>query len=158
MKKMKKTKMILNVGDWSGDGHGKNTELIYNVNHTVKEVQEAYKKSCNDTKVSFNHNDYTNSDRSYTESQKYLICTEYQDVILNQTVYDILVNFIPQETLMSFIEDYDNEFYIEDFEGLWWEFVKISLPDLTYDEQLQDIPEINGYGNLNAQFGYGLFE
>lgn len=151
--------MILNTGDWSEDGHGKNIKTTYNVNHTIKEVQEAYKASCNSTKVSFNHNeDYTNSGRDYKESTKYHICTEYGDNILKEEVFDILVNFIGEGVLMTYLDDWDGDFYIADFEGLWWEFVKITLKDLVYEEIYDNTPEINSYGDFNHQFGYGLFE
>jgi hypothetical protein len=108
------------------------------------------------TGVSFNHSeDYTERGRDWREAENYQIATEYEDCSMNQTVYGILSPLI---SIDDYLEEGDDGYYIEDFEGLWWAFVKLSLPDVTYKLQKDEIPNINGYwGELNCQFGYGLF-
>jgi len=153
--------MKLVLGDWSDDGHGKSREVVYDVNHTLEDVQEAYKQSCKTTGVSFNHNDdFTGVERKYPEDKLYRICTDYEDSYISEEAFNELRKYIDEDTLYKYIgePDEDGDRWVDDFEGLWWEFVKISLPDLCYKEEKNKIPAINGWwGDLNVQFGYGLF-
>jgi hypothetical protein len=160
-------KMYLVLGDWSNDGHGKYDKVLVESNKTVREIQDAYKASCKLTGVSFNHNDdFTGRTRDYREAHKYHIATDYErgfDVTdeakqaLKDAGFDVEKHF-------AFGMDQDGE-QIEDndviFLYLWTEFVKLSLPDLIINKIPEDesIPVINGYwnGNLNVQFGYGLY-
>lgn len=147
-------KMKLVIGDWSKDGHSQSREVVYEVNKTVLEVQEAYKASCLLTTVRFDQSTPTGVKRDYQEQDKYQVAVEYEQTTLSKEAYDILKSYIPE------IDNYVcDEFYFEDYEGLWWAFVKISLPDVTYSEEKSDIPNINGWwdDNLNESFGYGLF-
>lgn len=164
MKKM--NKMYLVLGDWSSDGHGKSEKVLVNVNKTVKEVQDAYKASCKLTGISFNHNeDFTGIKRDYTNQAAYHVLTEYQDSELSDEVIEVFKKYKIDYKSESDDEDDDNEIYDDPklwFATLWFNFVKISLPDLKFDfpTELDDIPVINGYWNknLNVQFGYGLYE
>jgi hypothetical protein len=151
-------KMRLVVGDWSDDGHGKSYEKIYEVNKTVLEVQEAYKASCKLTSVSFNHNeDYTGIERGMRDARKYSIATGYDSPSLSEEVIEVLSKF---EGFGKHIDKYGENTYIEDFSEMWWWFTKLSIEGLEYKEIVQEIPAINGYwnGNLNVQFGCGLFD
>lgn len=153
-------KMKLVLGDWSDDGHGKYKEHIFEVNHTVEEVQQAYKDSCKLVGVQFSHNeDYTEGQLGNKFRGPYQICTEYEDSSVKIEAYERLIaSGIPKD-LFDEVESDDKEVYLDCFEDLWWEFVKLSLPDLVYKEIKNDIPPINGWWNknLNVQFGYGLF-
>ena len=77
-------KMYLQIGDWSDDGHGKYEKFLLKTNKSVKEIQEAYKKSVKITGVSFDNN----------SNKKYQICTEYGESIIYKESLDILKNFI----------------------------------------------------------------
>lgn len=143
--------MKLNIGDWSDDGHGKCRSVIYSVDHPVHYVQLAYKVSCKITGIQFNHNeDYTGGKcKGYGDWNQ--LCTEYEDSTIMDKAFVVLKRHI--HNLNEFVSE---DGAVEDFENLWWAFIKISLPDLQYEEV--KIDNINGYwGDLNVQFGYGLF-
>lgn len=147
--------MKLNVGDWSDDGHGKTKEIVYLVNYDTGCVQEAYKASCLLTGVQFNHNeDFTGGLCKGYDSWRQ-IYTEYECDGISFSAREVLSKFIPNlDDILG-----EGECYLDTstFSTLWWEFVKLSLPDLTYEGV--SIDNINGYwdDNLNVQFGYGLF-
>jgi hypothetical protein len=137
------TKMYLVVGDWSDDGHGKYEKLLFEVNKSVEEVQQAYLNSCKLTGLSF-HDDG--------------IACDYEDSSISKQQFEILEKYIGEKRLEGCIEFDSEDYYIVDFSNLWWEFVKISLPDLVYNEVENSIPVINGFwGKLNHAFGYGMF-
>ncbi len=150
-------KMYLVLGDWSNDGHGKTKKILYEVNHTVEKVQQAYKNSCKLTGISFNHDeDYTGLKRGWKETKKYQICVEYENTQLPKEVIGILEAF--NCPLVNDLKIANG--YIEDmFNDLWWWFISLSLDNLHYTLVEDTIPVINGYWNknLNVQFGYGLF-
>ena len=153
-------KMKLVLGDWSDDGHGKSREVVYEVNTTVLEVQEAYKASCKLTKIEFNHNEnYVGDKASSTERRNRAIGTEYENPYVNENTKEILEEY--GIAMSNFTELYqgDTTYYLSDYEGLWWAFVSLSLPTLRYQQVDDTVPCINGYwnDNLNVQFGYGLF-
>ena len=149
---MSKTyKMYLVLGDWSDDGHGKSDKLLIESSHPVKDVQDAYKKSCELTGVSFNHNtDFTKDNKGIR------VCTEYEDSKFNEEAKDVLEEYGCPKELM------DLEYMDDDTlpELITW-FIGISLPDWKFKFVFVNdtIPVINGYWNrnLNVQFGYGLY-
>lgn len=148
--------MQLNIGDWSHDGHNISESEVFSVNYPVSVIRQAYKDSCKKTGVQFNHNeDYTGGlSKSYGSWRQ--LFTEYEDSELEQDAYDVLELYI--DNLSDYLDgDEDSGYYCDDFSSFWWAFVKISLPDLTY--QRVTFEHINGYWNdeLNVQFGYGLF-
>jgi hypothetical protein len=146
--------MKLNIGDWSNDGHGVCVQEVFKVNFKLQDVQQAYKQSCKTTGLQFNHNeDYTGGYCKGYGSWRQLF-TEYDGSTITGQAYEQLANFMPEVSELLFKDD--EHYYCEDFSSLWWGFVKISLPELTY-EKVQ-IDNINGYwsNNLNVQFGYGV--
>jgi hypothetical protein len=166
-----KTKMYLNIGDWSGDGHSYSDKILLKSNKSVEEIQQAYKDSCKLTGLSFNHNeDYTGLNLPYNhpEIDDRRIATEYQSDTISKLAEKILLKHG-----IDVWEGFDvenecdkNEDNViidgpEHFVELWTKFVKLSLPDLELDivEDKDNIPNINGYWskNLNVQFGYGLY-
>jgi hypothetical protein len=157
-----KYKMYLVLGDWSDDGHGKFEKILLESNYPVKKVQDAYKKSCKLTGISFNScygkENYTGVERSWEEAEKYCIAVEYEDSKISPECIKVLKKHgiaTPTDDDDTF---YDSEYWFAD---LWVAFVKLSLPDLelTRLDAKDDIPVINGYWNknLNVQFGYGLY-
>lgn len=139
-------KVKLNLGDWSQDGHNLTKVVILEVNKTVKEIQDAYRKSCKDSGVELHE-----------------LCSEYNDDVIDRETIEKLNNF-GIDTLSWVYDSYevDNNddvyFNILGFRDLILDFIKVSLPDLTYEIVKDDIPSINGFwGDLNVSFGYGLF-
>jgi len=139
-------KVKLNLGDWSQDGHNLTKVVILEVNKTVKEIQDAYRKSCKDSGVELHE-----------------LCSEYNDDVIDRETIEKLNNF-GIDTLSwvhdSYEVDNDDDVYfnILGFRDLILDFIKVSLPDLTYEIVEDDIPNINGFwGDLNVSFGYGLF-
>lgn len=154
---MKPYRMKLVLGDWSNDGHGQSEEIVIVANHSVEDVQQAYKDSCKLTGVSFNHNkDYTEVKRDYDEAEKYRIATEYEDNCVSPEVVEILSKYEGFDKFGMTDEYFSLD---EIFSDLWFWFVKLSLSDLEYEIVEDTVPVINGYWNknLNVQFGYGLF-
>ena len=90
-----KHKMQLVLGDWSHDGHGECDIMLYEVNHTLEEIQEAYINSCKSTKLSFeiggNYAEHTDNDTC----QSHTILCNYQEDKITGTCIDILCPFKP---------------------------------------------------------------
>jgi len=154
---MKMNEMYLTLGDPSNDGHGHYDAILCVTNKTLKEIRTAYKASCKLTKISFNHNeDYTGEKRGYKLDSEYRICTDYQVSKLTETVLDVL-----EEFNCPYIKEFKREPYLcnDDFCVLWWWFVGLSLPGLEWEQKTvkDNIPIIND-GDLNVQFGYGLYD
>lgn len=155
------------IGDWSSDGHGKSDTVLLESNKTVREIQEAYKKSCKLTGLSFNHNDdYTGLKLpwNHPEAKERRIAVEYGDNTISKLAEEILLKHgidVWDGFDKSVFTD-DDVVYIDGpdhFIELWIKFVQLSLPDLVLEKVTDDIPVINGWWNenLNVQFGYGLY-
>ena len=151
---MNRFKIVL--GDWSDDGHGKYEHYIIQANKPVNEVQEAYKKSCQLTGVSFNDsgNDYTGRNYTHEEQEKFHVCTNYEQNVISKEVVEVFRSWnCPFELQDGYVED------IDEFVQLLLWFISLSLPDLKTEFIDDVIPVFNGYWdeNLNVQIGYGLF-
>ena len=144
---MKTYKMKLILGDWSGDGHNISEKVLLEVNHPVETIQNAYKSSVKKTGIAFH-------DKS-GEFKGKTIATNYEQGLddIPEEVLKVLKEY-NIETPQS--EDGDQT---EEYTKLWFDFVKLSLPDVQYKIIEDKIPNINGFydKNLNASFGYGLF-
>lgn len=146
--------MKLIIGDWSKDGHNQSDAIIFCTNYPVEVVRQAYKDSCKLTGLQFNHNeDYTGLGVGRKYGSWRLMVTEYEKSGLDTEALEAL-NGYGIDT-----EEYEENQSNENFANLWWDFVKLSLPDLKVSNLSDDIPNINGYWNedLNVQFGYGLY-
>ncbi len=155
-------KYILNIGDWSDDGHGKNEKVILESSHTKAEIIQAYKDSCKLTWIQFNHNtDYTWLGWDWRESDKRSIAVDYADsTISKENILILKSHWI--DVLEWLNEDYlnDNTFYIdgiENFVEILISFIKLSLPELEIKVIEDDIEWINWIWDFRHQFGYGLF-
>lgn len=132
-------KVKLNLGDWSQDGHNQTEVVILEVNKTVKEIQEAYLKSCKDSGVELHR-----------------LCSDYDENIIDDADLQDLEDF-GIKWLFEHVED-NLIWDTTSFTNLILDFIKISLPDLTYKIVEDDIPNLNGFwGDLNVTFGYGLY-
>lgn len=142
-------KFIIAIGDPSADGHGGTEDVILECNHTVEEVQEAYLNSCALTGVSF-----------HGHGSDMHIATEYEDSIISENALTALKEHgLDVREDLEDVDD-DEEVYIEGsdhFTYLLMRFIKLSLPDLTWEEVKNDLPYLNRGGKLRAQMGYGLF-
>ena len=155
------------LGDWSDDGHGKHKEILYKSNYPIDKIQQAYKDSCKLTGVQFNHNeDYTGGLCSGYGSWRQIF-TEYESSSIRPEAIEALRNhgLNPADYCEEIYTDEDFEsdnsmpFYTDSAAELIMAFIALSMPkDWEYKKADIKADAINGWwGNLNVQFGYGLF-
>ena len=157
---MNKYKLV--IGDWSDDGHGKCEDFLFEVNKPLEEIQQAYRDSVVLTGTKFHHNQ-DGSIPTDLEAKALAILTDYEEYRIPVEALDRLKT---QGLELSFeygLEDWedDGDSGVNGPEGvatlIMW-FIKLSLPGLEYKLIKDDVPSINGWwGNLNHQFGYGVF-
>ena len=154
-------KVKLTIGDWSKDGHGLSEFFVYEVNKSVSEIRQGYKDSCKKLGLQFNENkNYSGLAEHFDYGTNLHICTEYERDLLSVEAKDILFN-----NGIDINEYFDECVELEGFAELIMAFIKISVPDLIWEEgsfkrsELKTIEPINGWWNdeLNVTFGYGLF-
>lgn len=126
------------VGDWSGDGHDKTEDVWIDSNKTIQEIKDAYDKSCELTKLTFEE-----------KNGFYGIADNYEDNELSDEVIEIFTKF--NCPLLERVKNENNFLYPEIFAEIWFWFVSLSLPDFEYKVVRDNTPTIRGYG-------YGLFE
>lgn len=153
------------LGDWSKDGHNISKDFIFDCNHDVSEIRQAYKDSCKKLGVTFNHNeDYTGLGITYGDER--MVWTEYEENDMSETAFKIMYEAgcfdgIPYEKHEEYGE---TKYYIKELKDcamLIMNFIALSMPeDFTYKPVNMKITPINGWWNpeLNEQFGYGLFD
>ena len=150
---VKKTQQTvkLAIGDWSQDGHNQCKDILYSVNKSVEEIQNAYRASCKLTGVQF-HYDYS--------KEKLCVACEYEDRVVTAEVIDRLA---PYFDIKSFcLAESGDVWFVYDpevFANLIMKFISLSLDGFEYKLLNNDsIPYINGHhSDLNESFGYGLF-
>ena len=164
-------KMYLVLGDWSDDGHGKYDKVLMECNVPVKRVQDAYKKACKLTGVSFNNTDvFTGQKRDYKTARDYRIACEYDNSSIPGPAKEVLIKHgLTAELFKDFEcgEDFNTEdntpFYLcrDGYIALWCWFIRLADPEieLKVAKATDAIPVINAYwnDNLNVQFGYGPY-
>lgn len=147
-------KFKIKLGDPTDSGHGKIQEFIFITNKTLNELQEGYENSCKLTGLQFNHNkDFTELEKSldFEDYLKRKICTEYEESEINNFAKKTLLNLGINKNFLNFKNG--NQSFAE----LILEFIKLSIPNLTYSLEKDEIPEFNYFGKTHYQFGYGLF-
>lgn len=160
-------KVKLSIGDWSHDGHNQYEDFVFEVNKSVEEIRQAYKDSCKLAGMQFNHNEnYTGINYDWRQAGKYECLCEYENSVMSSNFIQKL-KAVGLDVSKYAIDGNDEElcFGIEGFAEMIMQFIKLSLPDLTYEEaafkksEIKTIPPINGWWNkdLNVQLGYGLF-
>lgn len=155
----------LDIGDWSEDGHGSHEAVDYRINYPVADLQQAYRESCQAMGIQFNHNqNFMQPDGENVYDQ---ICTEYGESYIRKHELAVLYKFgvLTDERLenMGLYQKGDDGICIseaKDLAQIIMYFIAYSMPEdfvFTQDEKLT-IPYINGHwGDLNVQFGYGIF-
>lgn len=150
------------IGDWSEDGHGMCKNYFFISNYETKLLQQAYKESCQLLGVQFHDGEnYTGIKEVEEFGSDRLVCTEYEDNQLSQTVVKLFKqHHCPLQQLVQNGNPYNEKEFAELI--LW--FISLSMPtDFQYHfEQLPNgtrVQSLNGYWDkeLNVQFGYGLF-
>jgi hypothetical protein len=167
--------IVITIGDWSEDGHGCYKMFKFESSHSKEELQEAYKKSCIKSGLSFDHEFNSGHDEPNA------ICVEYQSSTI--TAYQM---FMLHKTFRLDISDIPENVKNFSMNGLQpdakelahiilW-FVGCSLENFTrtplvkmnkceinefHDEKNFDEfckKTFNGWwGELNVQMGYGIF-
>lgn len=149
------TVFTLPVGDWSDDGHGKCVEYPYAVNKTKEEIIKAYHDSSKLLNMTFDTNDWG-------DGKTQLLCDYQDDKIPANVVKKLLENGFSFKYFDDFwADDIDRNIYVshDEVPYLFFEFAKISLPDLEY----KYVPEQKNYlighnSKLSFHLGYRVFE
>lgn len=150
----------IKIGDPSDDGHGKYEDFIIESNYTVATVRNAYKESCKLTGIQFSYlgnNNHIGIELTWNNSEfsDRAIAAEYESRTLSKLATDILIKF----DLINNDNYEDDQYYIEDtydFVHILLNFIKLSLPEFNY-RIVSDNLEVLNSGDLNVQFGYGLY-
>lgn len=159
--------MKLTLGDWSNDGHGKTETIILRSNKSIRQIREAYKKSCLFTHIRLDHNsdiDIKFPKDDWESINKYTIANHYEDDKLTKFHIEKLAPHgftldVLGDEMEEFIDGDDIRLTTDHFKRLWLWFVKLSFRNNDWDVQEVEIDPINGFWNkeLNVGFGYGLF-
>lgn len=126
------------VGDEYGDGHNIREVIIIKSNYSHDVIYENYKKAKELTKIKFDYDEKSDTDL--------LIGVWYDKEIITQKTSLILSKYN--------VEHYDSDYYMDDYEEfieLFFNFIKIVLPDLKWEIIEDDIPR------FPISIGYGLF-
>lgn len=160
--------MKFSIGDWSDDGHGKTQEFRFSTDSSIDDVRQAYLKSCELTKISFDTNKGRNT------NIKHAICCDYEDRVISMDALKVLIGHglvclsesdyadgtpFPEKCFFESSYDKNGQYVnVDDFCKLLIWFIKLSLPEFKIEET-KDVPSVNGYWDkdLNEMWGYGLF-
>jgi hypothetical protein len=151
------------LGDWSSDGHGKSEKILIESNTPVSELQQAYKKSCKKTGISFHH------DYPRLKAEKIEICTKYEESQMTDQIYHALKKINCPFDDLDFDGIGDDKITDENFDEIYFNsdsflnllmwFIGLSI-EFEWQKVKESIPCFNGYWQkeLNIQIGYGLYE
>jgi hypothetical protein len=143
-----KYKLRMEIGDPSKDGHNQSKTIYFNSNKSTQELEEAYEKSCDITGLVWtcNKNPKINGEELDWKNPEYndrQLFVEYESYELSDLAKSILE---------SHGVDTDGEWDSDSVIDLFFDFLKISLPDFKA-EFVKDETEL-----LDITIGYGLFE
>ncbi len=137
------------VGDWSGDGHEKTSDIKVSCNYSAKEVEDFHKKGCEITGVNFSKwcCDYEDFEVSKEQIEKVLKYTEL-------TIEQIYSQY--KEDFDCYVDDVESWKYVnmtlEVFAHFYMLIAKIAKPELDFSiVSSRDNKEKINIG------GYGLF-
>lgn len=143
-------KFYINIGDWSEDGHSQSDQFLLESNYPVKDLQEAYRETCEKTGI-----------------ELHTLCADYCDQEVEAKIVHKLVKEFGCPLQECFGEDdldEENEepFFITSPEQMLnliiW-YIKFSMPEnFSIGRSDNVIPHFNGFwGDLNISFGYGIY-
>lgn len=142
-------KIKIEIGDWSGDGHGISEIVEITANRTIDDLKQLYKKSCELTGLQFTTNgDESGRNRNWEEMSKWKVLQEYQE--------DKITEFQKNEFAKYGIEinDLDFSYKTEKFTKLFLNFLSLS------DEEFRWVltPEKQQEKTLQLFIGYGIYD
>lgn len=150
------------IGDWSKDGHNQSDKFTFDINCTVKEMQEAYKASCEKFGFQFHRADtYAGRNTNFTGVDNPIcICHEYEDNIIPVEVIDILEKNGYDDEDVGYLRREDG--HVDGPEHLvsilLW-FIEQSREGFEAKSG-EKIPVFNGYwtdNDMNIGIGYGMY-
>lgn len=109
------------VGDWSNDGHGNTRDIVYEVNTTARQMDQAHEQGAKAIGVAWEK-----------------VCEDYQD----HTVPDDVMAKLKKHG----IELPDECIGPDEFAWVWLEIAKIGDPSLDCQEVYLSNHNIGGYG------------
>lgn len=150
-------KIKFEIGDPSGDGHEKSTDLYIQSNYSKDQLEEAYNNSVKKLGVGFSNRDF-----QYVNNEDLLVAVNYSEPHFGRKVFFKLkeININPFNYAYQDNEDDDpnnpeqDEFYIDGSENLLYlilDVIKHFHQDFEY-KIIQDNTPI-----FSKSFGYGLF-
>ena len=121
--------IVLTVGDWSNDGHGRSADVTIRCSHNVNDLEDAYKKGCKI--LGFDVEDE--------------IARNYEDNILHKHHFEA---FKRHGLEWNWDGDDGEEIYLDAnaYAELWLFAAKLGNKDLTYEVMSPDGINIGGYG------------
>ena len=142
-------KLKMNVGDPSQNGHNQSETVYFISNKSIKELNEAYLKSCQLTGLVFDGTinlvfDGVKLDWRHPEYKDRTICVEYESFEIS----DLAISILQNHGIETKKDDLNVDYLVE----LFFKFIKLSLVDFEY-EFSEDETEL-----LDITIGYGLFE
>jgi hypothetical protein len=143
-----KYKLRMEIGDPSKDGHNQSKTIYFNSNKSTQELKEAYKRSCNITGLVWT----SNEDLKINGKELDWRHPEYKDRQLFAEYESYELSDLAKSILESHGVDTDGEWDSDSVIDLFFDFLKISLPDFNA-EFVKDETEL-----LDVTIGYGLFE
>lgn len=144
--------VILELGDWSNDGHGRTEKIIMTSNYPVENVCDAYLKAVKQSGVAVHA--HSNTRKSFN-----CLCEEYER---NQFSWDEASGLekigITKKKLHGIITQFENKLFspsTEEFANLFMEMAKTQLPLLKWSHVEDKTETVQDY--ITGFFGYGLF-
>lgn len=145
------------LGDRSGDGHGSTITLTMAFSHSMEEMQEAYKKSCELTGLQFHKRpDFTGhepnpwSPEAENEYRLRKLFVEFGDRDVSAFAKDTLATHGLDLSIFPNIGR-------DSFVPIFLAFIKLSLPELEW-ETIEEIPTFEAVAGSMENLAYGMFE
>lgn len=142
---------MLDLGDWSGDGHGK-TDIHHLVTDaTLEQVQLAYLRGCEQYGIAMHDGDHFHGrDKRYQVDRSKI-------TLQLPTGYEEHMDDADREEVGARTGMTDWEDDPDGYRDLWLFLVRSQLPNATFEWSKEPISVLHG-GNLNINIGYNLFE
>ncbi len=137
-------KFKINIGDWSGDGHGYVERIIVQTTELTEDIKDAFISSA--------------TDLGLLVRDRFLICDDYADNCLKKEHQDILIKH--NIKFADLIDSEDNSFI--DSKALACLVLRIAQIKLPFEYKFitETMTDFNGFWNskLNTSIGYGIYQ